>query len=62
MGANPYFFMFGRDLIFESRVQHLREVGLDQDATTEPVPVFLEERGQAFKRVMLLAMKNLVIA
>ena len=54
--------MFGRDPILQSRLQHLEETTLDNNITEEQLRVFLNERGQAFKRVMPLAMRNLAIA
>ena len=49
--------MFGRD-----PKHRLHDVEVDEDVTEERLQVFLEERGQAFKRVMPLAMINLAIA
>ena len=59
VGYSPYFLMFGRDPIFPSR---LREEELDLESTAEGLRAFLDRRGQAFKRVMPLAMQNLAIA
>ena len=59
VGYSPYFLMFGRDPIFPSR---LREEELDLESTAEGLRAFLDRRGQAFKRVMPLAMRNLAIA
>ena len=52
--------MFGRDPIFQSRHEPLVE--LTTDPSDEELRVFLNERGQIFKRVMPLAMRNLAIA
>jgi len=60
VGFSPYFLMFGRDPIFQARHQPLLE--LDRDPSEEELRVFLNERGQSFKRVMPLAMRNLAIA
>ena len=60
VGYSPYFLMFGRDPIFQSRHQPLVE--LTSDPFDEEMRVFLNERGQTFKRVMPLAMRNLAIA
>ena len=62
VGYSPYFLMFGRDPIFQSRLQHLQEAELDPYTTQEQLQIFLDQRGQAFKRVMPLAMRNLAIA
>ena len=61
-GYSPYFLMFGRDPIIQSRLQKLQKEELDLDLSTEQLATFLNERGQAFKRVMPLAMRNLAIA
>ena len=60
VGYSPYFLMFGRDPIFQSKHQPLVE--LTTDPSDEELRVFLNERGQTFKRVMPLAMRNLAIA
>ena len=62
LGYNPYFLMFGRDPIFQSRLQHLQNGELNLNVTEGQLQIFLNERGQAFKRVMPLAMRNLAIA
>ena len=62
VGYSPYFLMFGRDPILQSRLQHLQGAELDLDISEERLQIFLNERGQAFKRVMPLAMRNLAIA
>ena len=59
MGFNTYFLMFGKDTIFQSRLQPLKDEGLDPDTTTKRLQIY--ERGHAFKRVMPLAMRNLEI-
>ena len=60
VGYSPYFLMFGRDPIFQSRHQPLVE--LTSNHSDEEMRVFLNDRGQTFKRVMPLAMRNLAIA
>ena len=62
VGYNPYFLMFGRDPIFHSRSQHVQGEEPDLGATTEQLEVSLSARGQAFKRVMPLGMRNSAIA
>ena len=62
VGYSPYFLMFGRDPIFQSRLQLSHEMELDMDPTAEKLSAFLDKRGQAFKMVMPLAMRNLAIA
>ena len=59
-GYSPYFLMFGKDPIFQGRHQPMME--LNTDPSDEEKQVFLNNRGQAFKRVMPLAMRNLAIA
>ena len=59
-GYSPYFLLFGRDPIFQSRNQPLLE--LKEEASEEELQVFLNERGQNFRRAMPLAMRNLAIA
>lgn len=53
VGYNPYFLMFGRDPICSS---------FSLNTTEEELRTFLNQRGQAFKCVMPLAMRNLAIA
>ena len=60
VGYSPYFLMFGRDPIFQSRHQPLVELTLDP--SDEEMRVFLYDRGQIYRRVMPLAMRNLAIA
>ena len=52
--------MFDRDPIFQARHQPLLE--LQGEPTDEEMQVFLNQRGQTFRRVMPLAMRNLAIA
>ena len=42
-GYNPYFLLFGRDPIFQSRSQPLLE--LNEEASEEEMQVFLSQRG-----------------
>ena len=59
-GYSPYFLLFGRDPIFQSRNQPMLE--LNEEASEEEMKVFLSQRGQTYRRVMPLAMRNLAIA
>ena len=59
VGYSPYFLMFGRDPILQSR---LRSEALAINPTQKELSAFLNERGEAFRRVMPLAMRNLAIA
>ena len=54
--------MFGRDPIFQSRLQHLEEEELGPTAAATQLQVFLERRGHAAREVIPLAMRNLAIA
>ena len=60
VGYSPYFLMFGRDAILRARHQPVME--LEADPSDEEMEVFLSQRGQTFRRVMPLAMRNLAIA
>ena len=60
LGYNSYFLMFGRDPIFQARHQPLLE--LHKEPFDEEMHIFLNQRGQTFKRVMPLAMRTLAIA
>ena len=62
VGYSPYFLMFGRDPIFHSRLQQSQEEVLDLDTSEEGLRAFLDRRGQTFKQVMPLAMRNIAIA
>ena len=62
VGYSPYFLMFGRDPIFQSRLQRSQDEVLDLDMSEEGLRAFLDCRGQAFKMVMPLAMRNIAIA
>ena len=53
--------MFDGDPIFQSRLQPLQDEELDLDARVERLEIVLDERGQVFKQVMPLAMRNLAI-
>ena len=59
-GYSPYFLLFARDPVFQNRNQPLLE--LNEEASEEEMKVFLSHRGQTYKRVMPLAMRNLAIA
>ena len=54
IGYSPYFFIFG--LLIQARLQESQEKVLDLNTSTEELQAFLNRRGQAFKRVMPLAM------
>ena len=60
LGYSPYFLLFGRDPIFQAR--HHPLVEQEKEPSDEEMQVFLHNRGQTFKRVMPLAMRNLAIA
>ena len=61
VGYSPYFPMFGRDPTFQQQ-QHMEDEQLDRVASPTQAQVFLERRGQTFKEVMPLTMRNLAIA
>ena len=46
VGYSPYFLMFGRGPILQSRTQHLEDTLLDADINEEQLRVFLNERVQ----------------
>ena len=54
--------MFGRDSIFQSRHQPECEEELDPNLPAARLQVFLNERGQLYRKVMPLAIRNLAIA
>ena len=60
LGYNPYFLLFGRDPIFQARHHAMGE--LEKEPSDEEMQIFLSTRGQTFRRVMPLAMRNLAIA
>ena len=60
LGYSPYFMLFGRDPIFQAR--HHAMGDLVKEPSDEEMQVFLSTRGQTFRRVMPLAMRNLAIA
>ena len=62
LGCSPYYLMFGKDPILQSRHQLMAEEPLNQEATTAHMELFLSERGHLFRRVMPLAFRNLAIA
>ena len=62
VGYSPYFLMFGRDPIFQSRLQQSQDEVLDLGTTEAERCAFLDRRGQIFKQVMPLAMRNIAIA
>ena len=62
VGYSPYFLMFGRDPIFHSRLQQSQAEVLDLETFEEDLCAFQSQRGQLFKRVMFLAMRNIDIA
>ena len=45
LGYSPYFFMFRKDPILQSRHQPMAEEPLDQEATAAQMQLFLSERG-----------------
>ena len=59
---SPSFLMFERDTIIQSRFQKLQEEELELSASLEELVPFPNLRGQAFKRMMPLAMRYLAIA
>ena len=46
VGYSPYFLMFGRDPIFQSRLQKSQEEVLDLDTNEEELRAFLDCRGR----------------
>ena len=60
LGYSPYFLLFGRDPIFQAR--HHAMGDLKKEPSDEEMQIFLSTRGQTFRRVMPLAMRNLAIA
>ena len=62
VGYSPYFLVFGRDPIIESRLHSIQSEDLGIDPTEEELRAFLNTRGETFKRVMPVAMRNLAIA
>ena len=54
--------MFERDPIFQNRHQPKYEEELDPTVSPARLQVFLNERGQFYRKVMPLAMRNLAIA
>ena len=58
LGYSPYFLLFGRDPIFQARQYSM----VEKEPSDEEMRVFLSTRGQTFRRVMPLAMRNLAIA
>ena len=54
--------MFGRDPIFQSRHQLECEEELDPNLLAARFQIFLNERGQLYRKVMPLAMRNVAIA
>ena len=62
LGYSPYFLMFGKDPILQSRHQPMAQEPLDQEATAAQMELFLSERDQLFRRVMPVAFRNLAIA
>ena len=59
---SPYFLMYGRDLILQSRHKPMAEEPLNQEATVAQLQLFLSKRRQLFQRVMPLAFRNVDIA
>lgn len=62
VGYSPYLLTFGRDPIFQSRIQHFEKEELDPATAATQPQVFLGRRGQTFREVMPQAMRNLAIA
>ena len=60
VGYSPYFLMFGWDAIIQARNEP--DLELKTDPSDEEMEVFLSQRGQTFRRVMPLAMRNIAIA
>ena len=53
--------MFGRDNIFQCKLQHLAEEELDHAATSTRLQVFPYQRGPAVREVMSVTIRNLAI-
>ena len=62
LGYSPYFMLFGREPIFQSRIQDEEERVFYETQGVEAMKVFLDRRGQIFQEVLPLAFRNLAIA
>ena len=62
LGYSPYFMRFGREPIFQARIQDEEERDFDETQGVEAMKVFLDRRGQIFQEVRPLAFKNLAIS
>ena len=62
VGISPYSLLYGRHLIFQARIQDFEDAPPPDSDDGEALGLFLNERGQVFREVMPLAMRNLAIA
>ena len=62
VGYSPYFLLYWRHPIFQAKIQDFEDAPLPDSDDGKAFGLFLNERGQAFREVMPLAMRNLAIA
>ena len=61
VGYSPYYLLYERHPIFHARIQDLEDAPMPDLDDGEALGLFLNERGQVFREVMPLAMRNLAI-
>ena len=63
LGFSPYFLLYGREPLFQAKIQHLEEEQLDhQEGSIGKLKLQLAHCGDILQEVMPLAMHNLDIA